>query len=57
MARKVDTKQSEEKPATVGEELQLGRPQRFERPELEELFFRHRSKLLERAKDKVLRAR
>ena len=57
MARKVSTKQSEEKPATVGEELQPGRPQRLERPELKGSFIRLRSKLLERAKDKVLHAR
>ena len=57
MARKVSTKQSEEKPATVGQELQPGRPQRLKRPELEEPFIRHRSKLLEQAKDKMLRAR
>ena len=57
IARKVSTKQSEEKPATVGQELQPGRPQRLKRPELEEPFIRHRSKLLEQAKDKMLRAR
>ena len=37
MARKVGTKQSKEKPATVGEELQPEGPQRLERPELEQL--------------------
>jgi len=30
MARKAGTKQSKEKPATIGEELQPGRPQRLE---------------------------
>jgi len=35
MGRNAGTKQSKEKLATVGEELQPGRPQRLERPELE----------------------
>ena len=54
MASKVSTKQSKEKPATVGQEVQPGRPQRLKRPELEEPFIH---KLVERAKDKVFQAR
>jgi len=37
MARKSGTKQSKEKSATVGEELQPGRPQCLERLKLEQL--------------------
>ena len=37
MAIKVGTNESKEKPATVGEEPQLGPPQRLERRELEQL--------------------
>ena len=35
--RKAGTKQNKEKPATVGEELQSGRPQRLERLERERI--------------------
>jgi len=38
MARKAGAKQSKEKPAVVGEELHPGRPQRLQRPELEQLY-------------------